>query len=984
MQRFLKLPILCGIVAGCLGQQASAQDQQLLAYWPFNDSDDDSVAIDQVAGIEGEIVGAVYADDAEHGKVMEFNGASIYIADASFMDPAGAANAMTITFWQKNTDTPNSSSFWANALSGDRGIQAHVPWAGTTVYFDASGCCGAGTQRVNFDANINFIDEWHHWAFIKNEDIKQIYIDGEVAFEGDATDPLWEDFTELWIGSGGGGVSNMAGFMDDFAVFQGGLTADQVAILAGGGTPPELFSDEDSDGDGMTDIYEENNGLNPAVNDAAEDLDNDGSTNFAEYTNKTNPQNPDTDGDGLKDGIETNTGNFVDASNTGTDPRSADTDGDGLNDGVESNSGVFVNKFVSTGDTGTDPTAADTDEDGFSDGDEFEVGTDPTKIDSKPDQFFAVTTVEGLDAIDNLTTANEWLADDTLTRTEAQHLAINYEGTACRGVYPNPIPFDHMTDPAEDLDLFVVQGKASVFVPRSGVYTFGFGSDDGGYIDVDGSRVAQFNANRGRGVTLGQIFLKAGYHEVNAVMWESGGGSCFDAFWAAGAFEAFDSVEFSLIKATSLKPVDTDGDGMDDNLEFAYFGDLSKASDGDEDSDTVSNGTELMNGTSPLSDDSDGDGLKDNVESNTQIWASAENTGTNPLTVDSDGDDLADNVETNTGTFVSASNTGTDPNKADTDGDTFADGAELDFGTDPTDRLSFPNSLLAYWDFEDSGDDSKAVDLVGGFEAESTGASYVDDPERGSVADFSQGGAFHVTDASFLNLAAPADQITFTFWQHNDDTVNSSSFWALSPSSSGGGRGAQAHVPWDASGTIYFDTTGCCDGATQRGNFVPSIDFLDGEWHHYAFVKDGENKSVYIDGELEFEIVNTGALPDDFSELFIGSDAGTASLAGQIDDFAVFAVALDASRIKELAEGAPVLGGTKAPFQILRVVHTPDKATITWGSKNGKSYSVLYTADMQEFIEATDGVESAGDETSYDDDTLTPDVKERYYQILEE
>ena len=54
--------------------------------------------------------------------------------------------------------------------------------------------------------------------------------------------------------------------------------------------------------------------------------------------------------------------------------------------------------------------------------------------------------------------------------------------------------FDHMTDPAEDLDLFVVQGKASVFAPRSGVYTFGFGSDDGGYIDIDGSRVADQSA----------------------------------------------------------------------------------------------------------------------------------------------------------------------------------------------------------------------------------------------------------------------------------------------------------------------------------------------------------------------------------------------------------------------------------------------------------------------------------------------------------
>ena len=43
----------------------------------------------------------------------------------------------------------------------------------------------------------------------------------------------------------------------------------------------------------------------------------------------------DTDGDGLADSVETNTGKFVDANNTGTDPNVADTDGDGMNDGDE-------------------------------------------------------------------------------------------------------------------------------------------------------------------------------------------------------------------------------------------------------------------------------------------------------------------------------------------------------------------------------------------------------------------------------------------------------------------------------------------------------------------------------------------------------------------------------------------------------------------------------------------------------------------------
>jgi len=43
----------------------------------------------------------------------------------------------------------------------------------------------------------------------------------------------------------------------------------------------------------------------------------------------------DSDGDRLTDCVETNTGTYVDASDTGTDPNNSDTDGDGISDGDE-------------------------------------------------------------------------------------------------------------------------------------------------------------------------------------------------------------------------------------------------------------------------------------------------------------------------------------------------------------------------------------------------------------------------------------------------------------------------------------------------------------------------------------------------------------------------------------------------------------------------------------------------------------------------
>jgi hypothetical protein len=49
------------------------------------------------------------------------------------------------------------------------------------------------------------------------------------------------------------------------------------------------------------------------------------------------PCTEDADSDGLADCVETNTGTYISAANTGTDPRNPDTDGDGLLDGEEVN-----------------------------------------------------------------------------------------------------------------------------------------------------------------------------------------------------------------------------------------------------------------------------------------------------------------------------------------------------------------------------------------------------------------------------------------------------------------------------------------------------------------------------------------------------------------------------------------------------------------------------------------------------------------------
>jgi hypothetical protein len=142
------------------------------------------------------------------------------------------------------------------------------------------------------------------------------------------------------------------------------------------------FGVNDSDNDGMPNWFEDRYAFLDKANpdDADLDQDSDASSNLEEYQRSTEIDNPDTDGDGLLDGPETNTGTWVNSDDTGTNPLSPDEDGDGLLDGAETNTGTFVD----ASDAGTDPFVVDTDGDRWDDGGEVRAGSDPTDAGSVP------------------------------------------------------------------------------------------------------------------------------------------------------------------------------------------------------------------------------------------------------------------------------------------------------------------------------------------------------------------------------------------------------------------------------------------------------------------------------------------------------------------------------------------------------------------------------------------------------------------------
>jgi quercetin dioxygenase-like cupin family protein len=138
-------------------------------------------------------------------------------------------------------------------------------------------------------------------------------------------------------------------------------TTTDTATTAPTTEAPTTTTPVDTDSDDLTDTEEAEVGSNPAV----PDTDSDGLWDGLEvHQHNTDPLSRDTDGDGLND---------LDETSNGTDGRNVDTDGDGLSDGQEVH------------ETGSNPLRLDTDGDGLNDVQELAFGTSLTNPDSDGD-----------------------------------------------------------------------------------------------------------------------------------------------------------------------------------------------------------------------------------------------------------------------------------------------------------------------------------------------------------------------------------------------------------------------------------------------------------------------------------------------------------------------------------------------------------------------------------------------------------------------
>lgn len=492
----------------------------------------------------------------------------------------------------------------------------------------------------------------------------------------------------------------------------------------------------DTDSDGLPDPWENLYFPGDLTKlSAAGDADGDGMTDTAELAKSTHPNNADTDNDGLKDGVETNTGTFVSASNTGTDPLKADTDGDGRKDGDE----ILVAPL-------TNPFDTDSDDDNYLDGDEVATGHNPNDAadnveataiansasgfsgvqgqngwyhgyrnytaDGGGDDYNADTGFiafkggDGMGDWDGETqqwSGNQW---DLNTAAAAPWTELGTENTHPNG--PSPVHWTVRRWVASDLTK--VTPLALRWHVRKTNLGCGNGVTGGLYINGQLKDKAVVLPGDGTGVTHTFFANVAPGDKIDITLSPQGtdGGFADGCDGSISRLLVDPTLPANPIQpdGTVFVPVgagDSDGDTLPDVWEKLYFpNDLTKlTASGDYDQDGLNDTGEYQRDSDPTKPDTDGDGLTDKVETGTGTFVSPNDTGSNPKKADTDGDGLSDAAEVQ-GTPA------TNPNKVDSDSDQFSDPEELAAGTDPNNAAENPLTyVIANSEKEFSGTQGK-------------------------------------------------------------------------------------------------------------------------------------------------------------------------------------------------------------------------------------------------------------------------------------
>lgn len=162
--------------------------------------------------------------------VLNFSGSESALLEFSDVDLGGQ---VTIAFWAQglgNTGV-NTSILEGYDTLNNRVLNIHMPWSNNRIYWDAGE--GNGYDRIDQDMSAAGIDnEWHHWAFIKNQATGEMKImrDGVLWHSGTGLTRMLGNLHRLVIGSNKNRANNWTGMIDEFQVYTSAI--DEATITS--------------------------------------------------------------------------------------------------------------------------------------------------------------------------------------------------------------------------------------------------------------------------------------------------------------------------------------------------------------------------------------------------------------------------------------------------------------------------------------------------------------------------------------------------------------------------------------------------------------------------------------------------------------------------------------------------------------------------------------------------------------------------------
>lgn len=228
---------------GSLGTAPAFADgeNELMFYQPFAWNGTDNIVIEfQFERSIPAVNSLTFENEATAGNfgvnysgkngVLNFSGSEHALFEMSDIE---IGNDVTITFWAKGMGNSgvNTSILEGYDTLNQRVINIHFPWSNNRMYWDVGE--GNGHDRIDKAATAGEIDnEWHHWAFVKNQGTGELKIikDGILWHSGTGHNRAVGNLHRLVIGANKVLANNWTGKIDEFQLFN--VPVDDATIAA--------------------------------------------------------------------------------------------------------------------------------------------------------------------------------------------------------------------------------------------------------------------------------------------------------------------------------------------------------------------------------------------------------------------------------------------------------------------------------------------------------------------------------------------------------------------------------------------------------------------------------------------------------------------------------------------------------------------------------------------------------------------------------